>query len=812
MQNSKIEKPDKNFGFCCLVLILVFCIFLFPVSFVFADGEPPESNQPVSAVPVQSAQSRYEIGTIQIAGNRIITSNQILVKVRSKVGQLFNADMAAEDAKRIAQIDGIGYSYYNTAVVDNKIQLTFVIVEKNVVRTIDFTGNKEYNAKTLTKKLGFKKGDSLDAMLAESGRKSISDLYLEDGFPFVEVTIDQQKLLTGNLVYTIQEGPKARISSVEFSGNKAVKTRLLKTAVKTSTRKYVIFRKYYNQTEVDGDITKLQSAYYERGFLNAVVSVKREFNEEKTKVRITFVIEEGPVYKVDKIAVTGGQFFDPNRLRSEINLEQKKAYNQRKAESDAKRILALYRESGFVDTTVEQKRSFVPENQVDVEYQITEGDRFKIGQVNITGNEQTHDKVVRRILDEYDFMPGQWYNADIARGDGTGDLEKRVKNMAMTESVSITPSTPAGQTPGQKDAQVHIIEGQTGSVMLGAGVASDSGLIGQLVFEQRNFDIKDRPESFEEFITGKAFKGAGQNLRIALQPGTEVSEYSIDFTEPYFMNKPISLDVAGSFWTRGRESYNEERTKGFVGFEKRYKNHWTRSIGFRMEEVTIKDLESDAPKEIYDVEGGNMLGGVKFGVGRDTTNDRFAPSKGYIFNTAYEQVGGDYTFGILSATHRRYSTLYEDLAERKTVLATKLLFATAVGDTPPFEKFYGGGSSTYGIRGFRYRGVSTRGRPTSGGVTIPGSEKRDPIGSEWIFLAGAEAIVPLVGDNFSALFFVDSGTIDSGNYRVGVGTGIQILIPQWFGPVPMRLEIAAPLMKDSSDETQIFSFSVGRLF
>jgi len=809
MQNSKIEKPDKNFRFYCLVLIFVFCIFISPVSSVFADGEPPESNLPA---PAQPAQSRYEIGTIQTAGNRIINSNQILVKVRSKVGQLFDADIAAEDAKRIAQIDGIEYSYYNTAVVDNKIQLTFVIIEKNVVRTIDFMGNKEYNAKTLTKKLSFKKGDSLDAMLAESGRKSIADLYLEDGFPFVEVTIDQQKLLTGNLVYTIHEGTKVKIDAVKFSGNKAVKTRALKTAVKTSTRKYGIFRKYYNQTEVDGDISKLQNVYYERGFLNAAVSIKREFDEEKTKVRITFVIEEGLVYKVEKIAVTGGQFFDPNRLQSEINLEQKKAYNQRKAESDTKRILALYHESGFVNAKVEQKRSFVPENQVDVEYEITEGDRFKIGQVNITGNEQTHDKVVRRILDEYDFTPGQWYNADIARGDGTGELEKRVKNMAMTESVSITPSPPASQAPGQKDAQVHIIEGQTGSVMLGAGVASDSGLIGQLVFEQRNFDIKDRPESFEEFITGKAFKGAGQNLRIALQPGTEVSEYSINFTEPYFQNKPISLDVLASMWTRGRESYNEERVKGYLGFEKRYKGHWTRSIGFRMEEVTIKDLESDAPKEIYDVKGGNMLGGVKFGVGRDTTNDRFAPSKGYIFNTSYEQVGGDYTFGILSATHRRYSTLYEDLAERKTVLATKLLLATTVGDAPPFEKFYGGGSSTYGIRGFRYRGVSTRGRPTSGGVPIPGAKKEDPIGSEWIFLAGAEAIVPLVGDNFSALFFVDSGTIDSGNYRVGVGTGIQILIPQWFGPVPMRLEIAAPLMKDSSDETQIFSFSVGRLF
>ncbi|MHC4486462.1 MAG: BamA/TamA family outer membrane protein [Planctomycetota bacterium] len=56
------------------------------------------------------------------------------------------------------------------------------------------------------------------------------------------------------------------------------------------------------------------------------------------------------------------------------------------------------------------------------------------------------------------------------------------------------------------------------------------------------------------------------------------------------------------------------------------------------------------------------------------------------------------------------------------------------------------------------------------------------------------------------------GTIDTGNYRASIGTGVQILIPQWFGPVPMRFEIAAPFMKEDEDDTQVFSFSVGRWF
>jgi outer membrane protein assembly factor BamA len=371
--------------------------------------------------------------------------------------------------------------------------------------------------------------------------------------------------------------------------------------------------------------------------------------------------------------------------------------------------------------------------------------------------------------------------------------------------------TPAGKSPGQRDAQVNIIEGKTGMVMLGAGVSTDSGVIGQFTFEQRNFDISDRPKSLSDFVTGKAFRGAGQTLRISLMPGTEVSQYSISFTEPYLNDKPVSLDLAGSSWKRFRESYIEGRTKGFVGLEQRFTDKWRQGIGLRVESVQVTSVEGDAPQEIKDVRGGNLLAGARLGVGRDLTNNRFNPTSGHNYDVSYEQVTGDFTFGIASATYRKYYTLYEDLAERKTVLAGKLLAATVVGDAPPFEKFYAGGTGAYGIRGFRYRGVSTRGLQTN---VLPGTtpQREDPIGSDWIILANAETTVPLVGDNIAMLFFIDSGAIDTGGYRAGVGTGVQILIPQWFGPVPMRFELAMPLRKAEGDQTEFFNFSVGTLF
>jgi len=690
--------------------------------------------------------------------------------------------------------------------------------ERSTIKSIDFVNNRAFKDKTLERKLDFKVGDYLDPILAEAYRRTLAEFYRQKGFAFVEVTLDSEKLEQGQVVYTTNEGPKVKIGSVKFSGNDFIQTSALKKTLKTKTKKWFFWSGYYIEEVPAEDVARLQDIYYERGFLDYNITAKREFTDDRKKVHITFEIDEGPTYTVGEISITGNKNFDVQKLLEGLKLEQEQIYHKRRADSHTKEILKLYQESGFVDAQVEQKLEFVPDvNVVDVEFYIIEGKQFRIGRVGITGNEQTQDKVVRHVLDEYGFVPGQLYNADLAPRQGGGKLEEYVQRTTLAEEVIIRPVTPGNGADNRKDLRVDIKEGKTGSVMLAGGFSSDSDVIGQLVYEQRNFDISDRPESFGEFITGRAFKGAGQSLKIALEPGTRVSQHSVTFIEPYFQDKPLTLNVRGSSWEREIERrddsrlYDEGRTKGHVGFERRYENRWRRSIAFRVENVDVDNIYLYAPKEITDVKGDNFLAGVRLGIGRDLRDDIFNPSKGHTFNVGYEQVSGDETFGILRGNVVGYRTLYEDLLERKTVLTTKLLAATMIGKAPSFEKFYGGGTGTYGIRGFDYRGVSTRGLQTNLPVGVT-AKREDPIGSDWIFLANTEVTMPLISDNFAALFFVDSAAIDTGSYRAAVGTGIQIQIPNWFGPVPMRFEIATPFMKDDADETRTFSFSVGGLF
>ncbi|MEE8576226.1 MAG: POTRA domain-containing protein, partial [candidate division Zixibacteria bacterium] len=493
--------------------------------------------------------SELTVSKISVVGNRSVTDSQVMAAIRSRVGASFDSMIADEDTRRIARLAGVEYSYYSTAIVETRVELTFVVVERNIVRAIIFVGNKKFKSGQLVKKLGFKLGDYLDPVQARGGVTALVDFYKSKGLPYCNVTIDSDKLSEGRIIYRIKEGPRVKIKDIKFSGNQDLKSKNLMKIIKLRKKKFVVFTRYYVEDEVVKDVANLQKVYYQRGYLDSKVEPKLEFNEDKTSVVLVFEIVEGVAYSVEQIAITGNIHFDEKELREKLRLEAGTTYNDRKADIDVKKLLASYRETGFVEATVEKKKQFVGESKVNVEYDIKPGSRFRIGRINITGNKDTQDKVVRHVLDEYDFKPGQWYNADTARGDGEGYLEKLIRSSAVAQAATVTP---AGDDPNFRDAQVNITEGQTGMIMLGAGVGSDSGVIGQLVFEQRNFDFRDKPKSLKEMFTGKAYKGAGQTFRIALEPGTEVSRYSINFNEPYWRDKPISMNLGASSFMRDR--------------------------------------------------------------------------------------------------------------------------------------------------------------------------------------------------------------------------------------------------------------------
>jgi outer membrane protein insertion porin family len=743
------------------------------------------------------------IGSIDTEGNVTIKRARILSAATVKVGESFQEAVVTKDVELIGAIEGVERAWYNAEAVEGRVKLTFVVVEKNLIRSINILGNRKMSANKLISKLGFKPGDYLDVFLARNGVDVLTELYHKEGYAFVGVSLDEGRLSLGQIAYSVVEGPRVKIKKVQFRGNEMFKNSELHGVIKTEKRKFWIWQAYYNAKTVEEDLRKLQEAYQKRGFLNSQLTTDVTFSDDKAAAVVAFVIDEGPMFTVDKIEVSGNEFFDDSSLLEGTKLKEGEAYSSAKAEYDAKQIRKHYHKHGFVDVQVERSYSFVEGSKIAAGFDITEGRQFRIGRINIAGNESVHDKVVRRILDEEDFRPGQWFDGDSARGDGTGRLENIVQRSIRATSVSIQA---VGDKADQRDANVSIEEGMTGDIQVGAGFDFDSGLVGHVVYNEQNFDISDIPKSWREVIAGEAFKGAGQQLRVSVSPGTKLNTFSVGFKEPFLYDQPVAFDLIGSGWAREQESYDEDRLKGYVGLTKRYDDDWRRGISFRAENVEISDIDYDAPKEVKDVHGNNDVFGLRLFIKKDTTDNRFRPSVGHIFDAGYEQVGGDHNFGVVSATQRWYMTLHEDLAERKTILETKVRGATiAGGDAPIFEKFYAGG--TRSLRGFDYRGVSTRGLQTN----VVNPERKDPIGSDWIITGSSEIAIPLSSEVVSALFFIDAGAIDTGGIRASVGTGIQIMVPM-FGEIPMRFEFATPFLKEDEDETRVFTFYVGALF
>jgi outer membrane protein insertion porin family len=416
-----------------------------------------------------------------------------------------------------------------------------------------------------------------------------------------------------------------------------------------------------------------------------------------------------------------------------------------------------------------------------------------VGRVVVRGNERTKDKVVRRALNLY--PPDDLFDLTEAR-----EAERRLVESRIFQSARVYP---VGDQPGVRDALIDVKEAdKLGDFIFGAGVTSNSGIVGNIVLDLQNFDWQDRPRSWSELIKFRSFFGAGQRLRLEIQPGTELQRFRVDFTEPYFGDRPIRFDLSGYLFERGRDGYVEGRAGTSVSFGKRFErgflHGWSGEIALRAENADVDDVDLFASREIRIDEGSNFLTSLKGTLVLDRTDNRFVPTRGDRLRLNYEQfgaMGGDHTFGRIGAGYVRFITVASDALERKSVLELRAEGGAIIGDAPVFERFYAGGTGS--LRGFEFRGVGER----------DGIDKNN-IGGDHLVLLGAEYSYPLIGDNVRGLVFVDTGSVGSGPWRAAIGGGIRFTL-DIFGPVPLELGLAAPVSRDSDDEEQVFHFMIG---
>ena len=395
---------------------------------------------------------------------------------------------------------------------------------------------------------------------------------------------------------------------------------------------------------------------------------------------------------------------------------------------------------------------------------------------------------------------------------GSGFLGPSINTGSPNEiSPLVSPFAPSGNVTfppnfaqNFADLDIFLSETNTGRVNIGGAFNSDSGIVGQFVIDERNFDITRFPRNFREIVDGTAWRGGGQNFRLELVPGNDVQRYLVSFSEPFLFNTAVSLSTSLFYFQRQFFDYDEERLGGRFALGYRLTPDLSISTGLRLENVDISDPRVDTSPQLNDVLGDTDLFVGTVSLVRDTRDHAFLPTQGTYTSLTFSQGFGEFDYSRGDLDFRTYRLMYErpDGSGRHTLsYGTKLGFSGS--QTPVFENYFAGGFST--LRGFDFRGAS----PIEGDVRV---------GGEFQWLNTIEYTFPLTADDMiKGVLFTDFGTVEenieinSDNFRVAPGFGFRVHLPAAGIGAPLAFDFAFPVDEAAGDDKEVFSFYIGAI-
>lgn len=794
-----------------LLLAAAVAATLASAGLVRAQTQPAAGPGAVEVLPPQQTPLNIAAGLagrtvekVEVRGNREVATGAVLNVIRTRAGEPLDPDTVREDYQRVYGLRRFANVEAQLQPTETGVVVAFVVSEQRAIRSVTFRGNAAIDTATLRNAVTVRPNESIDNFRIALARRGIEQIYKSKNYPLATVTVDSAPLADGDLVFVINEGPNVVVRNIDFVGNKSITEDRLKSRIQTKSYVWIARAGTLDEDVIDDDVGAIREYYRSKGFFDARVGRRILFSANQSEAQVEFLIDEGPRYVIEKVSFQGNASVSEAQLRKDLRLVEGMPFDQELVDRDVRRLVDTFAPLGFIYEPGSNDPDFLrisPEQRfrlkpgsIELVYRIDEGKPFALGNIEVRGNTRTKDKVVVREFRQ--FGPGDLFNATTIR-----DATARLRSIGLFDRVKVTP---VGDKPDERDLLVEVEEAKTATLTFGAGVNSNGGLSGNITYTQRNFDITNLPRGFSDVIDQSALVGAGQNFRATFEPGTVATNASLRLTEPYLFDQPYSGTVEAFVRDRRRENYVDRRIGGRLSLGHRFDEFWSASVGFRAEEVRISDI-NDRPSRAYEIlneEGYSGLTSTSISVKRDTTNPGPLAYTGTSVQGTYEYfgaLGGDYAFHRLTASADHYTTLHNDLLDRKTVLAFHADAGYITGGAPFFERFYGGGIGS--VRGFSFRGISPRSGPDE-----------DRVGGDFSLTGSAEISFPLVGDQLRGVVFADVGTVESefeiGTVRSSVGAGVRLNLPM-LGEIPIAIDVGIPLSKDDDDDTQLISFSLG---
>ncbi|HEV8419046.1 MAG TPA: outer membrane protein assembly factor BamA [Candidatus Udaeobacter sp.] len=730
---------------------------------------------------------------VEYTGPASISKERILAQMRTKVGQIYSNEIVQEDIKALY---GTGY-VRNVRIFaqpqGDGVKVIVAVQTQAVLREIEINGAERVKPKRLRKEMKVRLNQAVNEQALEEARQKIIEIYQGKGYNDVSVEyrvepIDEKRG-TARVIFTVTEGVKGAISEIRFEGNAHISQKILRKQMKTRGRTLIYFvdkTGRLDEVQLEQDLDKVREYYQNHGFIDVAIKEVRKDRTPKGPMIITIVIAEGPQYHVSKLSITGYEHTTDSRVRAFLKMKEGSVYSPKQLHDDAKAVADAYGSGGYVDLVITPEGTPAGPALIDVHYLIEEGPRSFVNRVNIEGNTRTKDKVIRR---EVLVAPGDVFNT--VRVDTT---KKRLENLGYFAKVETYPEDT--DIPGRKDLTVLVQEKRTGSLSFGGGFSTVDKLVGFAELTQGNFDMFNWP----------SFTGGGQKFRLRIQYGTERKDFILAITEPYFLDRRLSLS-GQAFYNEANylsAEYNQRNYGVLFELRKPINAYMYGTLGYMLQDVDIFDVDPTASEFIQSQKGSSVESKILSSLVFDSRDNPLLSRRGQRITfspmIAGGFLGGDTQIYAFDLEGSQYFRLPKD-----TILLINGEISTVSQwgsgtQVPIYERLFLGGSNN--LRGFPFREVG------------PQDENGEPVGGQSLARATFEWTFPIIEKARGALFY-DMGFVNSSAWSFGfnhmasdVGVGIRLDLP--IGP--LRLDYGYPVMRDGYNGGGHFNFNVGYQF
>jgi len=759
---------------------------------------------------------------VEYSGPATVSKERILAQMRTAIGQPYSDQVVEQDIRQLYTTGSIRNVRIFAQPEGDGVKVIVAVQTRAVVREIEITGAQKIKAKRLRKEIELKINQAVNEEALEKSRQKIIDVYKGRGFNDVTVQfrVDpiEEKRGTARIVFVVDEGAKGAVRRVVFEGNAHFSERALRKQMKVRGKTLIAFidkSGRLDEVQLQQDIGAIKEYYQNHGYIDVEVKDVRKERQAGPLV-LTIAIEEGPQYHVGRMTFSGYTKTTEDRLRKVLKMKEGDVYSPKQLHDDAKAIADAYGSGGYVDLLVVPSGTPNGPARIDVAYKIEEGNRSFVQRINIIGNTRTKDKVIRR---EVLIAPGDVFNT--VRVDVT---KKRLENLGYFAKVETYPDDTG--VPGRKDLVIQVEEKRTGSLSFGGGFSTVDQLVVFAELTQGNFDLMNWP----------GFTGAGQKFRARVQVGTQRRDIVIALTEPYFLDRRLSVG-AQAFFSEANylSSVYDQRNYGFaVEARKPITSLMYATLGYRLEEIDIFNVQAGVSQDIRDQEGARLKSTILSSIVFDRRDNPLLTRRGQrVALSPFVSggfLGGDTQIygGDLEAS--QYFHLPWDLIllfngeaavvdtwdvpdTRPVFLGHDAIPATATTpafpDTnravqrsavPIFDRLYLGGSNN--LRGFAFRDVGPR--------DVHG----EPLGGESMARGTVEMTFPIIEKARGAIFYdtgfvnADAYSFKTSNTASDFGFGLRLDLP--IGP--LRVDYGIPLQTNGRSSSGHFNFNVGYQF